>query len=1828
MDIIDKIFSKLNKEQAPGSLRAKILDIPEEQAPKPAHWAWLKLAVPVLLIVVLIGGFYYQYQSLPKIAAAFELTAENTDAAGISPESVFILVSSKAINPAQIKKIVKISPDVGFDVKSLENNRFQIVPLLKLAGNTIYQITIAEGAAERDYSWAFQVRAPFAAVSTFPRHQATGVPTNSSIEITFNRENILSPEKYFEISPKVDGKFEFHGENVVFLPKGLTPATVYTVKFKQGLSAKDLNEELGQDIVFAFETAPVSYSSSGYFSFGQEISYFPPNKKPAVSFYEYNTDYSQAETSVYSFSSESDFVKGYYNSRNWDLGWAYYYKQSGDFYDTAKLSKITSFKPQIIKSDYQTFFELPEILPIGYYLIDMKLGNLHQQAWVLINDISHYYSITDSNGFVWAYNFSQKTALENAQVAYFDINGDRHELAKTDKQGIAQFAVPDGLKNTPVNARDYGKPKLLEITPNNGKPSLALVSAGWWYNSSAGTEDNFWKYISTDRFTYQPSDTIKFWGVIKGKSRDYRDQKVSVQLRQGYYYGPYVLPGFENTDKPLAETQVLISSFDTISGELSYKGLQPGSYQIAVMVNDKIISQSQVEVLAYVKPAYKITVTPSRKAVFAGEPVDFNVKASFYDGTPYGALKLNYTGYNGSLNISGQVQLSRRGEGKITVTPSYSSQNYYYPNSLNLSFTPAQAEEADINSANSEINSSVLVFGPHLYLQSNQKYLENNNFSITAKVNEIVLSEILDARSGYVQYPEYVGNPKNGVNLSAQVEKTEYMQTEDGTYYDPINKTSNPKYRYESKKSIVGNYSGITSQNGEWVFNVNLPKADRVYYTVTISGTDSAGRNLQSIVYPYYYKNYESYYNSGASSGNNRIVLGLEFTDGKDQYSQQFSIGQKVSLSANILGNQQSLNGQTLFYRYGHNGIGSVQLMQGNSWEETFARDFRPGVSYKAVVFGPYGFVESNSLLAGYKQEDAKLKINIQPDKQNYRPGDTAKINIEVKDKDGKADVGEINLSVVDEAVFDILPYYWQQDILESLYQIDYTDPNSQASDFTPAMFQQNGGAEGGGCFLAGTPILLPGGKTKSIEQIKVGDVVQTRAEENDAKASVPAIVQGISSHLVDDYLVINNSLKVTQEHKLFVNNKWLVAGLIKIGDLLQDQNGNKIAVTAVKKVLAPKTMVYNFNVGAYHTYFAGGIYAHNAEKGGGYRSEFLDTAYFDSKPLIDGKANFEFKLPDNITSWRATASAFETGQIFAGQNTQLLPASLPFFTDTVISQTYLAGDQPTVLARAFGTSLNQNDSIIFTLDIDALNYHKTQTVNSTTANFVLPSLEKGSFELKLKAKQGNLEDGIIRKFRVADSYFETKQAKSISVTSGLKGLPISPTGITTVSFTDAGKAQFYSELVWESYQNGSRSDQLSASFVAGKMLQQYFGNTESVKNLDLSPYYVPEGGLGLFSYGDSDLAVSAMLSDLMPDQVYQTQLIGYFKNVMRDEKADIHRIAQSLYGLAALHQPVLAKLQLIKDEPDLTPEDKMYISLGLARLGDKETARKIYNNSIRPNLNFEAGQAWLKNEQNQTKQVKLTGLSGVVAASIGQSVDALSVWKYLQEHYPSEDLDVLERLMIVRDEITRANKTETSFTYEINGKKTDIKLEKGQSKFVTLTQDEAGNISFSNVKGQLTALAVVEDYKNPDALTKNSGLSIKRSYWVNGKQASQAMEGDVVTVRLEYSIAKQEIAGAYQVVDYLPSGLKAISNIWQRGLAYNYSNCSEKGQPLSIDGNKVYFSAYQGSVCPIHTLEYYARAATKGDFNANPPLIQSLKNYESLNIGTAQKLKITSVGN
>lgn len=177
-----------------------------------------------------------------------------------------------------------------------------------------------------------------------------------------------------------------------------------------------------------------------------------------------------------------------------------------------------------------------------------------------------------------------------------------------------------------------------------------------------------------------------------------------------------------------------------------------------------------------------------------------------------------------------------------------------------------------------------------------------------------------------------------------------------------------------------------------------------------------------------------------------------------------------------------------------------------------------------------------------------------------------------------------------------------------------------------------------GTCFAAGTKILLEDKSYKNIEDIKVGDVVESYNEITKEKLSGKVV--NTFEHIADSYLVVNNKLQVTPNHLLFVEGKWIEAGELKIGDSLFDENNNQIKVYSIVSIYNP-IKVYNFEVnsqveseeycGPGHSYYAEGFLAHNkcprvyTNNGTSYEFDSLLSVYHIGKHK-DGIFNYTLK--------------------------------------------------------------------------------------------------------------------------------------------------------------------------------------------------------------------------------------------------------------------------------------------------------------------------------------------------------------------------------------------------------------------------------------------------------------------------------------------------------------------------------------------------------------------------------------------------------------------------
>ena len=153
----------------------------------------------------------------------------------------------------------------------------------------------------------------------------------------------------------------------------------------------------------------------------------------------------------------------------------------------------------------------------------------------------------------------------------------------------------------------------------------------------------------------------------------------------------------------------------------------------------------------------------------------------------------------------------------------------------------------------------------------------------------------------------------------------------------------------------------------------------------------------------------------------------------------------------------------------------------------------------------------------------------------------------------------------------------------------------------------------GGGCFLAGTPILLSNGQQIPIEAVTPG--MSVKAYDESISRITSGTVKEIMRHNVDGYLIINGKIKVTPNHPFWAikrppfqtislspnltsnieinQGSWYEIGELEVGDMLFTENGRAVLINSIEN-RSGNIEVFNFEVEKYHTYIADNLVVHN----------------------------------------------------------------------------------------------------------------------------------------------------------------------------------------------------------------------------------------------------------------------------------------------------------------------------------------------------------------------------------------------------------------------------------------------------------------------------------------------------------------------------------------------------------------------------------------------------------------------------------------------------------
>ncbi len=1008
------------------------------------HAALAALAA-LLVVAVVAGGVWslrgFRARTSPEAqipAAGVVLTASHADSAGIDPTTSFRLASAKPLTLKEVREQLTVTPavELGYEQNDRESKLITIKPVKPLDPNKVYSFRLApaagsatarpgaQAAAPRPYQWSFQTRAAFRVLGSLPRSQATGVPLDTGIELTFSHENYGDLAGFFSIAPKVDGRFERHKKTSAFVPQEkLQPGTVYTVTLKPGLPLEGSDTKLDQEFRFAFETAPADQSDKNakvYLSVGRDVQDFPIGETPyfPVQYYGQSaSNQAPVSVAVYRYTDAAPFIEALKNADKvpW---WADY--SAGRFREpTGGLSRVARFETALkpMPGYGSPYLFLPEPLPAGYYLAEMTVADQMRQVRFQVTDLAAHLTVTSTKSLIWINDVSTRGPVPGAEVSH---PGGK---ASTGADGLALFETPSALGESAglyLQVRAGSKESVVAVRPGGytiypgGPMSVPSMPAGRGRMPYPGPMQptglpGYWKYLYLDRPLYKPDDTVKLFGVLQPRAPGAATvgQVTAAILRREYRW-----LGYGSNPPPLVRAALPVTD-GAFSGSLALPNLEPGYYELQVRSGDEQVMSRWFEVQAYTKPAYRMTATSDRRAVFAGERITFKAESTFFEGTPVPNLALNYSI---SWNGGGQGRLTTGADGTAAIffTPGAQEQggNYGGPGYANFNLWASLPEAGEISTS-----TGVQVFSRNVALRPDVDVTEGAAV-IKARVNQITLDKINAGTDS-----DYIGAPAAGLRVQGTLIEQNWVREEDGEYYDFIAKKVVKQYRYRPAPSEMGSFTAITDADGQIAHR--MPINPDKSYQVKLQVLDTNGR---VVAQDWGFSGSQYQFQSRGGYGPNKYYR-LAAVDGKQQ---TWALGEQVALR--LLENDAPVADRTngfLFYQ-ARMGLQAYTVQETATYRFPFADGDVPNTNVQGVYFDGRQYQEAQEFPVRFDAKQRELKVTVTPDRSVYRPGESVTLTVQVTDPAGRPVRAQVNLNLVDEALFALKNQ--EANILAELY--------------------------------------------------------------------------------------------------------------------------------------------------------------------------------------------------------------------------------------------------------------------------------------------------------------------------------------------------------------------------------------------------------------------------------------------------------------------------------------------------------------------------------------------------------------------------------------------------------------------------------------------------------------------------------------------------------------------------------------------------------------------------------------------------------------------------
>lgn len=539
--------------------------------------------------------------------------------------------------------------------------------------------------------------------------------------------------------------------------------------------------------------------------------------------------------------------------------------------------------------------------------------------------------------------------------------------------------------------RAAGKPErtdsngLLRLSTRDNSQMLwafsgADVSYTEFYSSSASQSAPLKAYVYTDRPVYRPSHLVRFKGIVRRERKDFYEvvaNHTSILLIR------------DVTGTVVFQQTIVTDAHGTFFGEFQIAD-EPSLGTYSMELEGIEAAPARFKVLAYRKPEFEIRVLPEKERYMNGDTIHCKILASYYYGAPVANKKIEYSvldqpyydwyddqefdeyeedyygeyyyGY-GRVISTGQVDLNEQGEGNITV--------------------PITKEDRD------------------RYFRIEAKVTDASRREVTGETRVLVTRG--EFKIGILQ-EAYVY--ESGERISMQIRTTDYENRPVSSKLELV-----ASYERWNKDRRTVEYKNVwtkqiqTSKSGSETFTYRPSQPG--YLRLEVSGNDNKGNTIRTTGWIWI---------AGTADELGYWPRAMQLIPDRKQKKAGETGKVLIQTNQSNVYALVTLEGSDLHHA-------EVVHIRGNTRLYSFVvrPEFSPSL-FVNVTFHARKQFYSTTVPIQIQNEEKTLKIRITPEQSKYKPRDTVRYAVEIRDAKNNPVSTDFSFALVDEAIFSVSP--------------------------------------------------------------------------------------------------------------------------------------------------------------------------------------------------------------------------------------------------------------------------------------------------------------------------------------------------------------------------------------------------------------------------------------------------------------------------------------------------------------------------------------------------------------------------------------------------------------------------------------------------------------------------------------------------------------------------------------------------------------------------------------------------------------------------------------